>query len=66
MPKKGKVVYLKPITDHNKLQFDILEIMKKEKKPTPDMIFEGYNKPKMAKQNKNKNKKVKPPPKKGK
>tara|TARA_R110002050_G_scaffold22928_2_gene62315 strand:- start:2307 stop:2468 length:162 start_codon:yes stop_codon:yes gene_type:complete len=49
MPKKGKVVNVKPITNHNKLQIDILELMKKEKKATPDMIFQGYAKPKPKK-----------------
>jgi hypothetical protein len=46
MPKKGKVVIVKPTTDHNKLQINILDLMTKEKKVTPDMIFQGYAKPK--------------------
>tara|TARA_R110000803_G_scaffold80053_2_gene145798 strand:- start:1387 stop:1617 length:231 start_codon:yes stop_codon:yes gene_type:complete len=46
MPKKGKVVIIKPITDHNKLQIDILKLMtkEKEKQVTPNMMFEGYKK----------------------
>lgn len=53
MPKKGKVVIVKPITDHNQLQINILDLMTKEKKVTPDMIFQGYNtKPKPKKKKK--------------
>ena len=56
MPKKGKVVIVKPMTDHNKLQINILDLMTKEKKVTPDMIFQGYAKPKPKPKTKKKKK----------
>tara|TARA_R110000824_G_scaffold333120_1_gene519726 strand:+ start:2772 stop:2942 length:171 start_codon:yes stop_codon:yes gene_type:complete len=56
MPKKGKVVYVKPMTDDSKLQLNILDLMTKEKKATPDMIFEGYQKPKPKPKKKKKKK----------
>tara|TARA_R110000737_G_scaffold76099_3_gene106566 strand:- start:969 stop:1139 length:171 start_codon:yes stop_codon:yes gene_type:complete len=39
--KKGKIVYVKPVVNHDILQLDIMQ-EKVEKKPTPDKIFEGY------------------------
>ena len=39
--KKGKIVIVKPVVNHDILQLDIMQ-EKVEKKPTPDKIFEGY------------------------
>jgi hypothetical protein len=40
--KKGNVVYVKPVVNHDVLQINILQEKKEEKNPTPDKIFEGY------------------------
>lgn len=43
--KKGKIVYVKPVLNHNVLQIDILQEKKEEKRVSPDKIFAGYIKP---------------------
>ena len=56
--KKGKIVYVKPVVNHDILQLDIMQ-EKVEKKPTPDKIFEGYIKAKAEIKSKPKKKKKK-------
>ncbi len=41
MPKK-KSIYVKPITDHNKIQIDIKKDLDDDKKIKPEKVFEGY------------------------
>lgn len=44
MPKSKKVVYVKPITDHNKIQIDIKKTLDDDKKIRPEKVFDGYSK----------------------
>lgn len=44
MPKSKKVVYVKPITDHNKIQIDIKKTLDNDKKIIPEKVFDGYTK----------------------
>jgi hypothetical protein len=52
--KKGKVVYVKPVVNHDVLQINILQEKKEEKNPTPDKIFQGYKSKKEVKPKKKK------------
>ena len=43
MPKK-KSIYVKPITDHNKIQLNIKKDLDDDKKIKPEKVYEGYKK----------------------
>jgi hypothetical protein len=43
MPKSKKVVYVKPITDHNKIQIDIKKTLDDDKKSLIISIFKSVN-----------------------
>ena len=50
MPKKKKQVknvMVKPITDHNKIQIDIMKDLDNETKIDPSKVFDGFKKPKV-------------------
>ena len=50
MPKKKKQVknvMVKPITNHNKIQIDIMKDLDNETKIDPSKVFEGFKKPKV-------------------
>lgn len=50
MPKKKKQVknvMVKPITNHNKIQIDIMKDLDNETKIDPSKVFEGFKKTKV-------------------
>ena len=50
MPKKKKQVknvMVKPITNHNKIQIDIIKDLDNETKIDPSKVFEGFKKKKV-------------------
>ena len=50
MPKKKKQVknvMVKPITNHNKIQIDIMKDLDNETKIDPSKVFDGFKKPKV-------------------
>lgn len=52
MAKKGKVVYVPQITNHDKPQIDIPQVLNKEKKVKISEIFEGLDSKKTLKKSK--------------
>jgi len=51
---KKKVVNVKPVENHDKIQIDIPKTFEKEKQVKPQDVFEGYKKNKNTNTNKKK------------